>query len=473
MTTFEKVLKTIREHRLIDQHQHIVLGLSGGPDSLCLFHMLLRLAQDWDLTIHPVHVNHKLRPGAAEADQAFVEEVCRQAGCPARVYTYDCQSIAARDHLTSEEAGRKVRYEAFAMAAAELLSKGVRPEDIRIAVAQNADDQVETILFRILRGAGTDGLAGISYSRFDEKGNQIVRPLLDIYKEEILSYCEEQGLQPCVDTTNAQPLYTRNRLRLQLIPLLQKEYNGNIKDTMNRMGRIAARDSQYLWEQADAAYERLCRGQEPGMVRLSGSGLRELHPAIRHRVLSMAFQKAGLTEDVSYVHYENCENMVFHTGSSAGCDLPGGYRFVRVYDDVRVVSKAYAPEGTDGCGVTIRVVTAEEYSRAAAGKRGWAAFDLDALAAVYGADAARKICVRTRQPGDFIAIGGGRRKKVQDLFVDSKIPKDDRDHALLAAVGHEVLWVLPVGGWSRYSAKYAVGESTKNVIYIEKNCDMC
>lgn len=473
---FEKTVKTIAGHRLIEKHQHIVLGLSGGPDSLCLFHVLLALAPDWDLTIHPVHVNHRLRPGAAEADQAFVEEICRRAGCPARVYVRDCGAIAAAEHLTSEEAGRKVRYEAFAAEAADLRSKGVSPGAIRIAVAQNADDQAETILFRVLRGAGTDGLAGISYSRRDEAGNVIIRPLLDIYKEEILAYCREQGLKPCVDATNQEPLYTRNRLRLQLIPLLEREYNAGIKDTLIRMGHIAAQDSRCLWTQARQAYDGLCREQAPGMVRLAGAGLRELDPAVRQRVLSLAFQQAGLGSDVSFAHYESCEKIVFHDGPSAGCDLPGGYRFVRVYEDVRIQSGDWrkAPEPAEA--VTVRVMTAKAYralGQKAAAEKQAAAFDLAALRESCGARAEEAVRIRTRAPGDFIAISGGRRKKLQDLFVDWKLPKADRGRVLLAAVGSEVLWVLPYRGWTRYSAKYAVTSATKKVIYIEKNCDMC
>ena len=170
---------------------------------------------------------------------------------------------------------------------------------------------------------------------------------------------------------------------------------------------------------------------------------------------------------------DSCEAIVFHAGPSAGCDLPDGYRFVRVYGDVRVASKAYTSREAEPSEVRIRVVTAEEYSRLPAKKGGRAAFDLDALEAVYGEHAAGLLCIRTRQPGDFIALGGGGRKKLQDLFVDRKVPRDDRDRILLAAVGSEVLWVLPVQGWSRYSGKYSVEASTKKVIYIEKNCDMC
>ncbi len=120
------------------------------------------------------------------------------------LFVYDCSKIAAEEKITSEEAGRKVRYQAFAEVAAEVAAEGIPRENIKIAVAQNADDQAETILFRILRGAGTDGLSGISYRRFDEYGNEIIRPLLDVSKAEILAYCTEHDLRPCIDHTNLE-----------------------------------------------------------------------------------------------------------------------------------------------------------------------------------------------------------------------------------------------------------------------------
>ena len=157
----EKVRRTVEEHKLISKGQHIVVGLSGGPDSVCLFHILMRLRKEYDLTIHPVHINHKFRPGAAERDQAYVEELCRKNGLECRTFVVDCNVMADELHMTSEEAGRKARYDAFYQVANEV---GMH-EDVKIAVAQNANDQAETILFRLLRGTGTDGLAGIAYER--------------------------------------------------------------------------------------------------------------------------------------------------------------------------------------------------------------------------------------------------------------------------------------------------------------------
>ena len=228
---FQKVQETIASHNLIKSDEHIVLGLSGGPDSVCLFHILLRLRQTLGIRLHPVHVNHGLRPGAAERDQNYVEEFCREHGVSCKVIAADCRELAGAWHMTSEEAGRKLRYDAFYDEARQIAEKlaaehGGSPDDfsehIRIAVAHNADDQAETILFRVLRGTGTDGLAGIAYER-KERGFSVIRPILDIPRKEIEEYCREHDLSPVEDHTNHQSIYTRNKIRLELLPELEKE----------------------------------------------------------------------------------------------------------------------------------------------------------------------------------------------------------------------------------------------------------
>ena len=250
----KQILETIERYHLLEEHQHIVLGLSGGPDSVCLFHVLLQLAEEMDLHLYPVHVNHKIRPGAAEEDQNYVEQMCERAGVPCRTIVCDCAKTAEEENLTLEEAGREIRYRAFAEMAQDLVTEGIDREAIAIAVAHNADDQAETILFRLLRGAGTDGLSGMGYMRFDEERNRIIRPLLDVKREAIIAYCSEQNLKPRMDATNEEPTYTRNKIRLGLIPYLEQEYNPAVKDTMVRMGKAAACDSDYLWQQAQEAY---------------------------------------------------------------------------------------------------------------------------------------------------------------------------------------------------------------------------
>ena len=277
----KKIMKTITEHNLIQNNQHIVLGLSGGPDSVCLFHVLMDLAQEMNLTIHPVHINHKFRPNAAERDQEYVEKLCADKGVRCHSFVVDCQAIADKERITSEEAGRRVRYESFSAVAMELCAGGIPKECIRIAVAQNADDQAETILFRILRGTGTDGLSGINYERTDENGFVIVRPLLDVTKAEVMDFCREKGLNPCIDHTNNQPVYTRNKIRLELIPYLEKLYNPNIRETLIRMGKAAGSDSEYIAGEAEKAFAETIKKEADDYVLLDGEKLSCYHRAIR------------------------------------------------------------------------------------------------------------------------------------------------------------------------------------------------
>lgn len=463
----KQILNTIETQHLFEPMAHIIIGLSGGPDSVCLFDVLCKIAEDRQLTIYPVHINHKFRPGAAEADQAYVEKLCETRGWPCRSFVYDCNAIAKAEKITAEEAGRNARYHAFGLVAEDLRSKGIAPKDMVIAVAQNADDQAETILFRMLRGAGTDGLAGIGYSRFDEDGNRIVRPLLDCRKKDILAYCQQNDLQPCMDHTNEEAIYTRNKIRLELIPYLEQEYNPSIQDTMIRMGKACAMDREFLWETAKAAFLQLVKTQDAEHLLLDGNGLRALHRSIRQRVLSMAFDVLGLSEGVSYVHYESCENIIFNNHPSARTDLPKGYVLVKHYDDIKVC-KVQAAETKQVLSVGVH--TMDEYQSLLAEKSGFAAFDADAMEAVYGEDFLQRIRLATREAGDIIAIGDGKRKKLQDYFVDRKIPRDEREKFHVVKIGHDVLWVPPYQGKGRFCSNFKLCADTKKVISIEIIC---
>ena len=475
----KEILQTVKTHDLFREHTHIVLGLSGGPDSMCLFDVLCRLAGEMDLSIHPVHVNHQLRPGAADEDQSYVEDCCAARGFPCRSFRYDCGKIAKEKGMTSEEAGREARYEAFSIAAEEIRAAGVPREQIVIAVAQNADDQCETILFRFLRGTGVDGLSGIAYKRYDEKGNKIVRPLLDITRRQIEAYCRERNLAPRRDHTNEEPVYSRNKIRLQLIPYLKEDFNPNLEETVIRLGESAAMDRDYLWVQASSAFQKAVteieENEENGekTVSLSIKLLREFHPAIRRRVYHKALETAGMTGDISAAHLLAADRLLESANPSAELCLPDGYRIFKVYDRLRMGK--YKEKQENGAG-RFRVFFADgkrrmqkPFSQEAA----LAFFSYQKLEQRYGKDVSEKICLRSRQQGDFIAVftgGAVHRKKLQDLFVDEKIPKGKREQILLAAVGSEILWILPekAGEKGRFSADYKVSsEGEERIITLE------
>lgn len=322
--TEDKIRETIKQKKLITSGQHIVIGLSGGPDSVCLFNALMSMKDELKLTIHPVHVNHLFRPGAAEEDQAFVEELCRKRGLECESFVVDCNRLAADTGMTGEEAGRKARYDAF-YTVAEKISHSCRKEDIRIAVAQNANDQAETVLFRLLRGTGTDGIAGIAYER-EERGYKVIRPLLDVYRDEIERYCDYNGLQPRIDHTNMETVYSRNKIRNELIPYIEKEYNGNIMESMVRLARIAAADKEYMWQKAEEEYRRLATENiEEKAVTMERERLAALHKAVRHRVILKAFAAIGLESDISEERIKAADRIIEKKQGAKTVQFPRGY----------------------------------------------------------------------------------------------------------------------------------------------------
>ena len=348
----KQIRETICEHNLIERGDHIVIGLSGGPDSMCLFHVLLKLKEEMELTIHPVHVNHQFRPGAAEADQDYVERFCVQAGLKPHVFTVDCNGLAEQLGMTSEEAGRKARYDAFWKVAAEVASTcsgegavcgSPLRSSVKIAVGHNADDQAETVLFRILRGTGMDGLAGMAYMREEKRSGiegapggafRVIRPLLDVRREDIEEYCSAQGLQPVTDHTNNEELYTRNKIRLDLIPYIEEKYNTNFREGLIRMAKIAASDKAYFWEETAQAYGRLrmpaaskseADPETDAAIVLDWRGLAECHEALRHRIVLKAFGEIGLTQDITAERLAAADKIILGKTGGKIVEFPHGY----------------------------------------------------------------------------------------------------------------------------------------------------
>lgn len=495
MDVKQKVLDTIKKHNLLQNGTHIVLGLSGGPDSVCLFDVLCEIACEINLTIHPVHVNHKFRPGAAEEDQKYVEALCRQRGLVCKSFVVDCNKLAQEEGLTSEEAGRKARYEAFTKTAAEIAEHAAQ-EKIVIAVAQNANDQAETILFRILRGTGTDGLAGIAYKRY-EGDVPVVRPLLDVMRDEIEKYCEARNLSPRIDHTNKEAIYARNKIRLELLPYLAENLNANIIETIDRLGRNAACDKEFLNEEAERALvtalvrdgtacekndrRRVDGVREGGGKRVDGrqsgaeteifvSNVKSIHRAVRMRVYNKVLAGIGLTENITEAQLSAVERVLFSESPSAVCDLADGYRVAKVYDRLRFYKTV---ETQDERRYRMHFLSPEAFAE----QSGASAVRVRGVFGLTKSEA-ESICIRTRRDGDRIAIrhkDGVKSKKLQDFFVDVKLPKIDRDEIELLACGNRILWILPSERFEsvqlrekgRFSADFAINGETETVLLLE------
>ena len=498
----DTIRRTCAQHALLEAGQHVVVGFSGGPDSLVLMEFLGGLREEAGLTIHAVHVNHGLRGSEADADEAFVRAYCAERGIDCTVVRVDCAQEASARGLTEEEAGRWLRYAAFEEAARQICRGGVPAGKVRIAVAHNRDDQAETVLLRLLRGTGPDGLAGMPYVRADRAGFPVVRPLLDVPAAEIRAYCQEQGLAPREDRTNAEPRYARYRVRLDLLPALEKYYP-NVRAALVRLAGVCAEDRSYLQEEAKKALDAALCARSKAALAADAAALGALPRAIAKRAVLCALKELGMEEDVTAAHLDDALRLVQGEDPSAALLLPHGFRIRRVYGQVRFEAPEGAPavgtpgdtqatgaqcadtqtpgaqaagaQGTARLGLRVRTLSREDWDRMAerppAGT--WAAFDKDALCERYGTDAPDMIRLRTREPGDFLTVrtqGGTGRKKLQDLFVDRKVPRLERGQLLFAAAGQEVLLVPadPASGRrAAYSAAFPVTAETKQVLFVE------
>jgi tRNA(Ile)-lysidine synthase len=473
----DKIVNAVLESGTIEENAYIIVGFSGGPDSLTLLHALNRVKDSMGLTLIPVHVNHELRGEKSDAEQAHAEDMCREMGLECTIVEADCKKLAEDMKISEEEAGRFARYTAFSQIASGLEEQGVEHERIFIAVAQNADDQSETVMFRILRGTGTRGLSGIPPVRLDENGYYVVRPLLDVERCDIEEYVKANGLEPNRDESNETTDYSRNRIRNELFPYLEKNFNPNIKEVLRRLADIAAIDDDFMETVALEVYADVTEvDTAKSEVRLHLEPLIEQHDAVISRVVALMLSDIGLDSVTSYQLIYEIMSVIYSSNPSASLTLPGGVIAEREYDDL--VVRALGDEGseadryaTDGLRLVASVVKKEDFS--APDDMHYAAFDFDKFSSVHPGQIG-DIVLRTRRPGDTIDIGSGN-KKIQDVFVDEKVPRSRRGSIPMAVIGSEVLWILPDGSFrtpvlknkGKYSQKYQITDATKEVLFLE------
>ncbi len=465
-----KAWNTIKREKLFQAGDQVVVGLSGGPDSVSLFCFLNSKAKELEIDLFGVHVNHGLRGEEADQDQIYVESLARDLGVPCYFYSYDCEAVARQEGLGTEEAGRNLRYQAFTETALSIGENlGFKQEDygrIKIALAQNKNDQVETVLIRLLRGTGTEGLAAIDYKRpLTEislgyaEGDfhtsplpseiQVVRPLLDVSRDEIEGYCENQGLTPRIDATNLEPMYFRNKVRLNLIPYLEQEFNPNVGEALLRLSKVAKEDRAFLRGEAEKCYRGLILHHpnqaggglaqlglaQPGPVDSTGlaldlKGLQGLAPAIGSRVIMLAFENLGLVQDISMVHLDSALELIAKGRTGSMVDFPKGYILRISYNKVILEKR---PEEIPGPG-SGQPDSVDYGAAPGPGQSG----PVDSGPGHHHALQDQAVW-RTRLPGDYIVLKSGGRKKIQDLFIDKKIPREERDSIPLLCIGHKVI----------------------------------
>ncbi len=292
----EKILKTIEEYNLIENGDKIVVGVSGGPDSICLVDILNEIKNDKkiDFEIVICHINHMIREEAKE-DQEFVKEYAVSKNIPFYSKEVDVAKLAQDKKISTEEAGRNVRYEFFQ----EILQK---INGNKIATAHTKNDNAETVLMNLLRGSGTSGLKGISPIR-DKK---YIKPLIEITREEVEEYCRENKLNPRYDKTNQENIYTRNKVRNILIPLIKKEFNPNIIETIDRLSKLITKDNEYLDRIAKEKYDELLIKEEEKEIILNLKKFNIQDQVIKSRIIIYTIKRLlGTSQGIEKIHIDD------------------------------------------------------------------------------------------------------------------------------------------------------------------------
>ena len=299
----QKVKETIKKYNLIQDGDNLVLGVSGGPDSLAMLYVLAELKNEeinFDFSV--AHVNHLIREEAKQ-DEEFVKETCKNLGIKFFSKSIDVKQIAHNKKMGVEEAGRASRYEFF-----DEIAKKTNAN--KIAIAHNSKDKAETIIMNLLRGTGISGLKGIE----PIKNEKYIRPLIECSREEIENYCKEKNLQPRIDKTNFDNTYTRNKIRNIVIPYVEREFNPNIVETLNRLSELVREEDIYINKQVEKVYSEIVQQEKPHII-LDLKKVNSQETVIKSRVLLYTITKVlGNCQGISKIHIEDiiklCQNNI-------------------------------------------------------------------------------------------------------------------------------------------------------------------
>ena len=454
---YEKIRDYARAHGMLDKGDVVIAGISGGADSVCLLCVLLELKKEYDLEIRAVHVNHGIRGEAAAADEAYVEELCQSWEVPLETVHVDVRRMAREEGLTQEEAGRAARRRAFEEAAGRWRAD-------RIALAHHKNDNAETVLLNLARGTGLRGMGGIRPC-----SGKYIRPLLEVSREEIEEFLAEKNISYCMDATNYEDTYTRNRIRNHIIPYMEEQVNPRFVDHVCGTAEQMAQLWEYVERQTGEAAARLTtlrtgadgQGRE---VVIDGPGFagtdRALRPYLLKRVLG---QVSGREKDLETVHFKDLEEL-FDRQVGRRLSLPYGMKAFRCYEGVRVVSANWQAPGEDqregvSGKIKMRILDPADIEgpiEEAIPKTPYTKwFDYDIIK--------NSVIIRTRRPGDYLVIDrDGARQKLNRYFINEKIPSQERDSILLAADGSRILWVIGYRG----GLGYEVTGQTRKILEI-------
>ncbi|MBQ7954746.1 MAG: tRNA lysidine(34) synthetase TilS [Lachnospiraceae bacterium] len=486
----EKVSAYVKKHHMLSAGDMVVAGVSGGADSVCLLFVLKELQKTIDFSLMVVHVNHGIRPEAG-ADAAYVKDLCSKLQIPCFVAEEKVEILARQQGISTEEAGRKVRYEAFERVLKEQASQAVRMGKAKIAVAHNSNDRAETMLFHLFRGTGISGLCSIRPVR-----DNIIRPLLSVSRLEIEEFLQDRGIPFCIDKTNSEDTYTRNKIRHHILPYAESEVAEGAVAHMNHTADLMQEAEDFIHSAVETAYavcvmppqplpEGNCpkEGQVPQVdceaeLQLKVAEFKNLHSLIRKQLILKVVETLTSTKkDITATHV--CDVMtLFEQDGNRQISLPYGISVRRQYDMVIFEKKkncknSHMPSPKEKCVWEIPLDFQGTIHIPGLGDLEFSTFSYEKSMDIprnqctkwFNCDKIDKpLVIRNRNAGDYLTINSQLSKKsLQDYMVDEKIPKGERDDIWLLTRENHVLWVIG----HRISEEYKIDANTKKILQIQ------
>ncbi|MBF7096918.1 tRNA lysidine(34) synthetase TilS [Alkalibacter mobilis] len=453
----KEVEKFIKSHNMISDGDTVVIGVSGGADSMALLHVLLNLKDKINFSMIVAHVNHNLRKPESDEDERFVEDHCKKLGVEFKKLNANVSGYSKFKNISEEEAGRKIRYNFFGL---------IRKNSGRskLATGHHKDDQTETVLMRIIRGTGIKGLKGIEAKREDG----VIRPLLCVSKEDILEYCRLNNIPFRSDQTNFMNVYHRNKIRLDLIPVL-KEYNPSFEDAIVKLAEISSEYDDYVETIAKQTLDK-CR-KENGIDYNKFSMEDRL---IQKRVLLQALNEKFKTADIGSIHLNDLIDKIMDEGHTVWTmDLPGKITVQRSYD--MILFDKENPANSEGY-FEYRILPGKTYVFSRLGtileteiqksfEKGENNQKYDEIFLDY--DRINKIrsslIFRQRKSGDKIRLKGHTgKKKVKKILIDKKIPRQLRAKIPMLIIDQDIIWIPGIGK----SDEFEPSSETKKILRL-------
>ncbi|NWF75922.1 MAG: tRNA lysidine(34) synthetase TilS [Nitrospirae bacterium] len=448
-----KVIATARKYSMLQNNDKILVGLSGGPDSSCLLHVLNDLKEMFKLDIHALYIDHGLRPEEIPSEITFCEKMCKLINIPFMKSQIDVITYAKDEGINRHEAARQLRYRVYEETANNIKAT-------KIALGHNADDQAETVLIRLIRGTGPTGLAGIPPVR-----GSIIRPLIEIERKEIEQFLDERKIDFIIDSSNLKKDYLRNKIRLSVLPIL-KNMNPDICRALSKTATIFREEEKYFEIIVTKTMMKLFSRKTQDHVELFLTPFEIMDKPIMRRVLRRVIDETKGLRGVNFIHIEDIIELIRNGKPGDRIYLPKGLRVIKDYAILILTSKQPHKLGTLSLQVPGEVVSRENKFVIKANIMDNAANHVDGKTSIIlDLDkTGTNLTVRSRQKGDyFYPMGFGKRKKLQDYFVDEKVPRDERNAIPIVISGDSIVWIAGFRGDERFR----VSQTTKRFLKLE------